>query len=77
MCRYKANLHIDLPQPAKVTLTVFNLNGQLVRTLAEQHYAAGFHSVIFDASDLASGIYFYRMEAGDDFVGARKMVRAR
>jgi hypothetical protein len=56
-----------------VTLTVYNLAGQKVATLVDENKKAGNHSIQFDGSDLASGIYLYRLQAGD-FVETRKMV---
>jgi hypothetical protein len=47
-----------------VKLTVYNMRGQKVASLVHQRLPAGPHSVEFDASDLASGIYLYRLEAG-------------
>jgi len=54
-------------------LVIYNLRGELVRTLADDEMAAGYHHVTFEANDLAAGIYFYRMEAGN-YTMTRKMV---
>jgi hypothetical protein len=48
-----------------VTLIVFNTRGQLVATLAEGEREAGYHEVRFDESRLASGVYLYRLTAGE------------
>jgi hypothetical protein len=48
-----------------VTLSVFNTLGQKVATLVNETEEAGYRDVRFDASGLASGVYFYRVEAGD------------
>ena len=53
-----------LPQAGGVTLTVYDLQGRRVATLAQGHYPAGTHEVSFDASHLASGVYLYRLETG-------------
>jgi len=45
-----------------VQLTVFNTLGQQVATLVEGGVDAGYHEVKFDASELASGVYLYRMQ---------------
>lgn len=59
---------------AKVTLRVFDLAGKEVATLVEQEArAAGVHEVRFDARYLPSGVYLYRLQAGD-FVQTRKML---
>ena len=62
-----------LPQPSDITLVIYNLRGEEVRRLIEGQKPAGYHQVTWDASNVASGIYFYRLQAGD-FVLTRKMV---
>jgi hypothetical protein len=62
-----------LPSRSHVTLTVFNTLGQQVATLVEGEMEAGYHEAVFDASGLASGLYLYRLQAGD-FVQTRKFV---
>ncbi len=59
-----------------VKLSVYNLSGQRVTTLVDERQPAGNHSIEFDGSVLASGVYFYRLEAGD-FVQTRKMLLVR
>ena len=58
---------------SNVTLEIYNLRGQKVKTLLSASLHSGFHSVEFNATNLASGIYFYRLEAGA-FVETKKMV---
>jgi hypothetical protein len=65
-------IRYELPVTANVRLTVYNLRGELVRTLVEAEMPAGYHKATFDASGLASGIYFYRLNAGA-FTATRKM----
>ena len=62
-----------LPERSYLSLTVYNTLGQQVATLVEGEQEAGYHEVQFDASSLASGVYLYRLQAGD-FVQARKLV---
>ncbi len=62
-----------LPHAAPVTLKVYNLMGQEVVTIVNQELSAGAHHLEFNAADLASGIYFYRMEAAG-FTDMKKMV---
>jgi hypothetical protein len=54
-----------LPEASQVSLTVYNMIGQQVATLEDGFLSAGQHSVSFDASHLSSGIYLYRLQAGD------------
>lgn len=53
-----------LPEDAFVTLTVFDALGREVTRLVDGPVSSGYHSITFDASDLPTGNYFYRMEAG-------------
>lgn len=57
-------IEFDLPITEMVNLNVYNLNGQLVRRLVDGTQDAGKHSVTFDATGLASGVYLYTIEAG-------------
>jgi len=62
-----------LPEAGHATLTVYNVTGQKVATLADGNYAPGVHYAEWDATDFASGVYFYRLQAGE-FMETRKMV---
>jgi len=63
----------QLPEVSKVELTIYNILGQKVRTLVNKKQAAGSYSLQFNASDLASGLYVYRIKAGS-FVSCKKML---
>jgi len=67
------NIAFVLPNAADVNLTVYNMLGQKVMTLVQEKMDAGFHAVKFDASSLASGMYIYRIQAGE-FVSTKKMM---
>lgn len=67
------NINFTLPQATNVSLTVYNVLGQQVARLVNGRLAAGQHSVQFDASNLASGMYLYRIEAGT-FTQNKKMM---
>ncbi len=54
-----------LPVSADVTLKVFDVLGREVETLIQEHQSAGVHSVRFNASNLPSGVYLYRLQAGN------------
>ena len=62
-----------LPKSSNVSLVIYNLMGQEVIRWNEQGQTAGYHQVVWNASNVASGLYFYRLQAGD-FVQTRKMV---
>jgi hypothetical protein len=55
----------ELQEAADSRLSVFDLNGREVATLVNSRLGAGTHSVSFDASGLASGIYVYRLQTGE------------
>ena len=65
-------IRYSLPNRSHVTLTVFNTLGQQVGLLRSAEQEAGYHEVKFDGSGLASGVYFYRIHAGD-FIQSRKL----
>jgi hypothetical protein len=66
-------LDYALPQNSFVTLRVFNILGQLVTTLVNGEQTAGYKSVTFNAVNLPSGVYFYRLQAGS-FTSVKKLV---
>jgi hypothetical protein len=66
-------IRFDLPEPAFVQISVFNLVGQKVAELAAGNWPAGSHHVDFDASALASGVYIYRLET-PVYTRTRKMI---
>lgn len=67
----------DLPQSAEISLKVFDLSGRQVATVAGGRYPAGRHAVEFDATGLASGVYFYRLQSAGGHALTRKMVLMR
>jgi PKD repeat protein len=69
-------IEYGLQEPAQVTLEIYNALGQRVRILVNEHQAAGAYRVPFQAGTLPSGIYFYRLQAGD-FVETRLMTLVR
>jgi hypothetical protein len=62
-----------LPVRSHVTLSVFNTLGQLVATLVNESREPGNHEVQFDANGFSSGVYFYRIQAGD-FVQTKRLL---
>ena len=55
----------SLPKSAMVSLSIYNIAGQLVETLVHERKNAGFYSVQWNAGNVGSGLYFYRIEAGE------------
>jgi flagellar hook assembly protein FlgD len=71
----------QLPEESEVELIIYNIKGQLIKTLSNELKPAGDHSVIWDSRDynqkpVSSGIYFYKLKAGD-FQRVRKMILLR
>jgi hypothetical protein len=69
-------IRYGLPHKSQVSLTVYNTLGQQVAQLVQGEEEAGYHEVRFDASGLSSGVYFFRLRAGD-FVSSRKLLLLR
>lgn len=67
------NIQFALPTTSNVKLTVVNALGQVVSELVNGQLSAGVHNVVWNAVNMTSGIYFYRVEA-NDFVQTRKML---
>jgi len=63
----------ELPLDCQVKLDIYNVVGQRVTTLVDGHQKAGYKTATWNAQDLASGVYFYKLTAGD-FTSIRKMV---
>lgn len=66
-------IKFDLPYPEFVQIEVYNLLGQRVKSLLSKKMNAGNHSVDFNSRNLSSGVYFYRIEAGE-FHDVKKMI---
>jgi len=62
-----------LPEDGFTKLVIYDLRGAEVVKLVNEEYSAGYHSVIWNASSVASGIYYYRLTSGD-FVQTKKML---
>jgi hypothetical protein len=72
----KTIINYELPITNFVELTIYNLLGQKVITLINEHQNAGYHQIEWEASDFASGIYYYKINAGD-FQDVKKMILLR
>lgn len=69
-------IEFELPESSFVRLQIFSITGQLIQTLAEEDLGAGLHQRVFQADQLASGTYLYRLQIGSD-VYIRKMTYIR
>jgi hypothetical protein len=69
-------IQYNLPERSHVTLTVYDVLGRVVSTLVDEVRAAGRHHVVFDGRGLASGMYLYRLQAGN-FVSTKKMLTVK
>lgn len=67
------SISFDLPKNSKVTVKVFDLLGKEVATLINSPMNAGSHSIQFNASHMASGVYFYQIKA-ENFSSVKKMI---
>lgn len=67
------NITFTLPKESHVNLAVYDITGKLVQQLVNRSVTIGKHTIQFDAANLASGIYFYRIQAGD-FSKMRRMI---
>jgi len=69
----QTRIRFSLPQPQEVSLIIYDLLGRKIQTLIDGYREAGIHTIIFNAEDLSSAIYFYRLQAGD-IIETKRMV---
>jgi hypothetical protein len=74
----ETDISYSIPAEGRVGLSIYNIRGRKVKTLVESNQAAGHHTVHWDGTDeqggkVASGIYFYRIQAGE-FEDSKKMI---
>jgi len=77
----ETTIEFALPKTSKVTLTIYNLTGQLIQELVKAEYSAGYQRVIwngrdFNGNSVGSGVYIYTLKA-DNFSQTRKMILMR
>ena len=63
----------SIPNESKVVIRVYDILGKEIATLVNEEKPSGNYSVEFDASNLSSGVYLYKIQARD-FVQTRKMI---
>ena len=61
----RVSIEFGLEYPACVTIDIFDILGQRIETLTKSAFASGEHRLIWDAAEHPSGIYFYRLKAGN------------
>ncbi|HSP87760.1 MAG TPA: T9SS type A sorting domain-containing protein, partial [Ignavibacteriaceae bacterium] len=66
-------IEYSIPQSSQVTLKVFNVTGSIEKVLISEFQPGGNYLVEFNSSDLASGVYFYQLSAGD-FISTKRMI---
>jgi hypothetical protein len=66
-------IRYQIPEAGFITLKVYDLIGKEVSTLVNDYKIAGTHNVIFNATDLSAGIYFYSLRSGS-FIKTNKMI---
>ena len=64
----------SLPEAANVQLIIYNSLGKKVKTLLNEQQEAGYHLVNFNATGVASGIYFYQLKSGNKYTAIKKMI---
>ncbi len=67
-------IEYTLATPATVQLEIFNSLGEIVAAPVNEYRPAGTHSVVFDAGDLASGVYFSRLSVEENSVSCKMML---
>ena len=75
------SINYQLASDARVTLTVYDIMGQKIRTVVNEDQSAGFRSIVWNGKDnynnpVSSGVYFYRLHAGN-YIQTRKMILMR
>lgn len=70
--RSETTIRFSLPQQSRVNLSVFDVNGRLVKVIVNESRDAGTHAVSLNTGTLGAGLYYYKLQAGD-FSAVRKM----
>ena len=66
-------INYQIPVNTYVTLKVFDMLGNEVATLISEEKQAGYHTISFNADNISTGVYFYRLQAGE-FVSTKKLI---
>lgn len=68
------SIKFALPKSDYVTLTIYNLKGEVVKQLANGNFKAGYHTISFDAAKLSSGVYTYTLKTKEKFITNRMLL---
>jgi hypothetical protein len=69
----KTKIDYELPEKLQISIIIFDITGREIFTLVNKIQEAGYYSVEFDGTDLSSGVYFYKLTAGE-FVKTKRMI---
>ena len=69
-------IRYDIPSASRVMITIYDALGRRVTQLVDRDHVPGFYKAEWNASGMASGVYYYRIVAGD-FVSVKKMMLVR
>ena len=78
----KTTIKYELPNSGDISLKIYNVTGQLVKTLVDNHKEAGYHTIEWNGDDengrsVASGIYIYRLINNEGIVNTKKMIMVK
>ena len=69
----ETKIEYNLPIATNITIKLYDITGREVSMMESGYREAGYYSIVFNAKELAGGIYFYRLQAGD-YTMVRKMI---
>jgi hypothetical protein len=69
-------IEYDLPKASQVKIEIYNLLGKKIKTILDENKDAGNHKFVFNSNNLASGVYFFRIQAGK-YSNSKKMILLR
>jgi len=67
------HIRFDLPEAGDVKIEIFNVLGEKITTLINNHFPAGYHNIVFKAGNYASGVYLYRIQT-PKHAASKKMI---
>jgi hypothetical protein len=70
----KSKIKYQISKKSNVKLIVYNVLGEEVGILVDEHQLPGTYEAAFDGTDFPSGVYFYRLIAGDNIIAAKKLI---